>query len=92
VASNYHQRVADALEPFVYELVGDYFANFVGAYGQAKKFAASHQGSVSSEHGIGSMKIKAMKYSKDEISRQLMKKFKDLLDGRGIMNPGKVLE
>ena len=54
--------------------------------------SASYRGSVSAEHGIGSMKTHALKYSKDAISRELMRKIKDLFDERGIMNPGKVLE
>jgi (R)-2-hydroxyglutarate---pyruvate transhydrogenase len=38
------------------------------------------------------MKTHALKYSKDETSRVLMRKLKTLFDERGIMNPGKVLE
>ncbi|TFK76952.1 FAD-binding domain-containing protein [Pluteus cervinus] len=52
---------------------------------------ASHRGSVSAEHGIGSMKTHALHYSKDEVSIALMKKIKEIFDPRGIMNPGKVL-
>jgi len=55
-------------------------------------FLASYRGSVSAEHGIGAMKTHALHYSKDETSIALMKKIKNLLDERGIMNPGKVLE
>ncbi|KZS92940.1 FAD-binding domain-containing protein [Sistotremastrum niveocremeum HHB9708] len=53
---------------------------------------ASHRGSISAEHGIGVMKTHALKYSKDAISRQWMRKIKDIFDSKGIMNPGKVLE
>jgi len=53
---------------------------------------ASHRGSVSAEHGIGAMKTRALRYSKDEVSIALMKQIKELFDPRGIMNPGKVLE
>jgi len=56
------------------------------------ELVASHRGSVSAEHGIGSMKTHALKYTKDEISRDIMKKLKTVFDERGIMNPGKVLE
>jgi len=52
---------------------------------------ASHRGSISAEHGIGSMKTHALHYSKNNVSIMLMKKIKELFDPRGIMNPGKVL-
>ncbi|KAH8120087.1 FAD-binding domain-containing protein [Phellopilus nigrolimitatus] len=74
VADTYSPEVQDALEPFVYELVGSY------------------RGSISAEHGIGLMKTHALQYSKDKVSRDWMKKIKNLFDERGIMNPGKVLE
>lgn len=53
---------------------------------------ASHRGSISAEHGIGAMKAHALQYSKSSVSIELMKKIKDVLDPKGIMNPGKVLE
>jgi FAD/FMN-containing dehydrogenase len=53
---------------------------------------ASYKGSVSAEHGIGSMKTHALPYSKNAVSIEWMKKIKELFDERGIMNPGKVLE
>jgi (R)-2-hydroxyglutarate---pyruvate transhydrogenase len=38
------------------------------------------------------MKPHALQYSKSSVSIELMKKIKDVLDPKGIMNPGKVLE
>jgi FAD/FMN-containing dehydrogenase len=38
------------------------------------------------------MKAHAIYYSKSEVAVDLMKKLKDIIDPRGIMNPGKVLE
>lgn len=55
------------------------------------EMVASYRGSVSAEHGIGSAKVGALKYSKGDASRLWMKKIKDLFDPHGIMNPGKVL-
>jgi len=52
----------------------------------------SHNGSISAEHGIGLMKIHALPYSKGEVSRNYMKRIKNVFDDRGIMNPGKVIE
>ncbi|EJD04189.1 FAD-binding domain-containing protein [Fomitiporia mediterranea MF3/22] len=56
------------------------------------ELVASYRGSVSAEHGIGLMKTHALRYSKDEVSREWMRKIKNLFDERGIMNPGKVLD
>jgi FAD/FMN-containing dehydrogenase len=46
---------------------------------------------VSAEHGIGAMKIDALRYTKNEVSVAWMKKLKHLFDPHGIMNPGKVI-
>ncbi|THH20002.1 hypothetical protein EW146_g1267 [Bondarzewia mesenterica] len=54
------------------------------------ELVASYNGSISAEHGLGAMKAHAIHYSKSEVAVDLMKKIKDLLDPRGIMNPGKV--
>ncbi|KAL0575996.1 D-lactate ferricytochrome c oxidoreductase [Marasmius crinis-equi] len=56
------------------------------------ELVASYRGSISAEHGIGSMKTHALHYSKDQVSLALMKKIKEMFDPKGIMNPGKVLE
>ncbi|KAG7099367.1 hypothetical protein E1B28_001223 [Marasmius oreades] len=55
------------------------------------ELVASHRGSISAEHGVGSMKTHALHYSKDKISLELMKKIKEMFDPKGIMNPGKVI-
>ncbi|KAF9270373.1 FAD-binding domain-containing protein [Marasmius fiardii PR-910] len=55
------------------------------------ELVASHRGSISAEHGIGSMKTHALHYSKDQVSLELMKKIKEMFDPKGIMNPGKVI-
>lgn len=52
---------------------------------------ASHKGSVSAEHGIGSMKTHALRYSKSDTSIEWMRKIKQVFDPLNIMNPGKVL-
>ncbi|KAK1223819.1 D-lactate ferricytochrome c oxidoreductase [Marasmius sp. AFHP31] len=56
------------------------------------ELVASYRGSISAEHGIGSMKTHALHYSKDQVSLALMKKIKEMFDPKGIMNPGKVIE
>ncbi|KAH7915389.1 hypothetical protein BJ138DRAFT_1077596 [Hygrophoropsis aurantiaca] len=55
------------------------------------EIVASHKGSVSAEHGIGSMKTHALHYSKSDVSIEWMRKIKQVFDPLNIMNPGKVL-
>ncbi|KAI6005232.1 hypothetical protein F5J12DRAFT_743325 [Pisolithus orientalis] len=55
------------------------------------ELVASRRGSVSAEHGIGSMKTHALHYSKDSVSIEWMRKIKQVFDPLNIMNPGKVL-
>ncbi|KAA1471563.1 FAD-binding domain-containing protein [Dentipellis sp. KUC8613] len=56
------------------------------------ELVASYNGSISAEHGLGAMKAHAIHYSKSGVAVDLMKRIKEVLDPRGIMNPGKVLE
>ena len=92
IADVYTPEIQDALEPFIYELVGMSFASHAVQPVPDNTFPASHKGSVSAEHGIGAMKTHALHYSKSAVSIEWMKKIKHLFDPRGIMNPGKVLE
>lgn len=103
IAKAYTPEIQDALEPFVFELVGKYFPDMNSIYPSlslnnstysflSRSQTASHRGSVSAEHGIGAMKTHALHYSKDETSIAWMKKIKAIFDPNGIMNPGKVLE
>ncbi|MEP6702418.1 MAG: FAD-binding oxidoreductase, partial [Betaproteobacteria bacterium] len=48
-------------------------------------------GSISAEHGIGRYKREEIKRYKSALELDLMRKIKDALDPRHIMNPGKVL-
>ncbi len=52
---------------------------------------ARHHGSVSAEHGIGLLKKRALPYSRTPDELALMRGIKQLLDPKGILNPGKVL-
>lgn len=49
------------------------------------------QGSISAEHGIGTVKRKYLAYSRTPAEIATMKLLKASLDRRGILNPGKVL-
>ncbi len=48
-------------------------------------------GSISAEHGIGVLKRDELPEVKDQVSIELMRSIKAMLDPHGIMNPGKVL-
>lgn len=48
-------------------------------------------GSVSAEHGIGSMKVEELRRYKSPIEMGLFRSIKSALDPQGIFNPGKIL-
>lgn len=52
---------------------------------------ASLRGSISAEHGIGFMKTKYLKLSKNSQAVDLMTNVKKMMDPNGILNPYKVL-
>ncbi len=52
---------------------------------------ASHNGSISAEHGLGLLKKDFLHYSRSEDEIIYMRAMKKIFDPKGIMNPGKVL-
>ncbi|XP_051152145.1 D-2-hydroxyglutarate dehydrogenase, mitochondrial isoform X2 [Andrographis paniculata] len=54
-------------------------------------WTSKHRGSISAEHGLGSMKANKIHYSKSAETVELMWCIKRLLDPKGILNPYKVL-
>lgn len=48
------------------------------------------QGSVSAEHGIGTMKKPFLAYSKSDAEISLMRALKQTMDPKGILNPGRI--
>ena len=55
------------------------------------EIAVALGGSFSAEHGIGTMKLHAMRALKDPLAIEVMRSIKSTLDPQGLMNPGKVL-
>jgi FAD/FMN-containing dehydrogenase len=53
--------------------------------------AVAKGGSFSAEHGIGQMRIAGMHAHKSAVELELMRRLKDALDPRGLLNPGKML-
>ena len=56
------------------------------------KALASVNGSISAEHGIGVMKFEQLKQVKDPVALSVMSNMKHMLDPKGILNPGKVID
>ncbi|AIL32469.1 FAD-binding oxidoreductase [Basilea psittacipulmonis] len=52
---------------------------------------AKYNGSISAEHGIGSLKKDYLPRYKSAVELNLMKKIKQAWDPKGLMNPGKLL-
>ncbi len=51
----------------------------------------ARKGSISAEHGIGRLKAPDMPHIKSPLEMELMRGIKNLLDPKGILNPGRVL-
>jgi FAD/FMN-containing dehydrogenase len=56
-------------------------------YGVVREFG----GSISAEHGIGTVKKPYLHYARSEAEIQLMRTLKQALDPNGLLNPGKVI-
>jgi len=48
-------------------------------------------GSISAEHGVGSLKVESLEHHKSPVALQMMKNIKRALDPANLMNPGRVL-
>jgi FAD/FMN-containing dehydrogenase len=51
----------------------------------------AHGGSISAEHGIGSLKRDALPHYKSAVALQMMRSVKAALDPQGLLNPGRVV-
>jgi len=52
---------------------------------------ARYDGSISAEHGVGSLKVAHLPHYKDPVALGLMRAIKQALDPHHLMNPGRVL-
>lgn len=57
-------------------------------YQSVKKFG----GSISAEHGVGSLKMDSLAGYKDPVALALMQQIKRALDPQGLLNPGRVVQ
>jgi FAD/FMN-containing dehydrogenase len=51
----------------------------------------AHAGSISAEHGIGSLKRDELPHYKSKVALDMMRAVKKALDPLGMLNPGRVL-
>jgi len=51
----------------------------------------AHGGSISAEHGVGSLKRDELAQRKSPVALQMMRAIKQALDPQGVMNPGRML-
>lgn len=61
------------------------------AFDEILEVALSNGGTITGEHGIGSLKRDALAKELDDVAIDLHSRIKDALDPRGILNPGKAL-
>jgi len=73
--------VADSYSEELLSLIEPYVFERTAAFG----------GSVSAEHGLGLMKAHCIGYTKGQAAVDMMRRFKDMLDPKAILNPYKVL-
>ena len=52
---------------------------------------ARFEGSISAEHGVGSLKIDKLEHHKSPVALGMMRAIKQALDPLGVMNPGRVV-
>lgn len=69
----------------------DFLARQYDVYRVVHDSVHAHQGSISAEHGVGQLKRDELLRYKSPLEMALMRRIKDALDPKGLMNPGKVL-
>ncbi|MEO6854914.1 MAG: FAD-binding oxidoreductase [Rhodoferax sp.] len=52
----------------------------------------AHGGSISAEHGVGSLKVAHLEHYKSPVAMDLMRSIKEALDPQNLMNPGRVVQ
>jgi FAD/FMN-containing dehydrogenase len=52
---------------------------------------AAFQGSISAEHGVGSLKVEQLEEYKSPVALDIMRAIKRALDPQNLLNPGRVV-
>ncbi|MHA3737261.1 FAD-binding oxidoreductase [Pseudomonas sp. Eth.TT006] len=85
---NLHYNVAHPLHSTVDEHMAQYAALSLLVHDSAH----AHGGSISAEHGIGQRKRDLLTRYKSPVELDLMRRIKQALDPKNLLNPGKVIE
>ncbi|MBV6749009.1 FAD-binding oxidoreductase [Pseudomonas chlororaphis] len=84
---NLHYNVAAPLG----QPVEAHMAHYAALSALVHRNTHAHGGSISAEHGIGQRKRALLAEVKSPVELDLMRRIKQALDPRGLLNPGKVL-
>ncbi|KPG96167.1 FAD-binding oxidoreductase [Pseudomonas sp. RIT-PI-r] len=85
---NLHYNVAHPLD----STVEAHMANYAALSELVHDSAHAHGGSISAEHGIGQRKPDMLERYKSPVELNLMRRIKQALDPKNLLNPGKVVE
>lgn len=69
----------------------DYLAKWEELNRIVHEIVVSFGGSISAEHGIGTLKVAEMEHFKSEAELKTMRQIKTALDPKNIMNPGRII-
>ncbi|MCC3861323.1 FAD-binding oxidoreductase [Pseudemcibacter aquimaris] len=70
----------------------EYLAKWEDINHKVHELVVSLGGSISAEHGIGTLKADELAHFKPDVDLNTMKSIKDALDPKNIMNPGRILK
>ncbi|WP_095098071.1 FAD-binding oxidoreductase [Pseudomonas sp. Irchel 3A5] len=84
---NLHYNVAHPLD----STVEAHMANYAALSALVHDCAHAFGGSISAEHGIGQRKLQMLTHYKSPVELDLMRRIKQALDPKNLLNPGKVL-
>ena len=81
------------LHPTIVTPRGDADASIraLAAFDEILDVALANEGTITGEHGVGSLKREALAKELDDVQVDLHTRIKEALDPRGILNPGKAL-
>ncbi|MDI2142344.1 MULTISPECIES: FAD-binding oxidoreductase [unclassified Pseudomonas] len=85
---NLHYNVAHPL----HSTVDEHMAHYAAVSLLVHDSAHAHGGSISAEHGIGQRKRDLLRRYKSAVELDLMRRIKQALDPKNLLNPGKVIE
>ncbi|MCB1957097.1 MAG: FAD-binding oxidoreductase, partial [Rhodocyclaceae bacterium] len=89
-AAMFFGHIGDSNLHFIFALPDDSHATELAVEQEVYEVVRDYHGSISAEHGIGTIKKPFLHFSRSPEEIATMKTLKRALDPRGILNPGKV--